>query len=369
MSSMAHHILLRPVSRLAARRSQKVATTQLRLYSARAHDSQRPFTTVPTCPSPTCECAPTPAMPDGLPIDHQGKLNGLISSYAEQLLICTGRNDWPSRIEDDNSGDNLAANLKELFGRGGVYSDPFHNISTLNASFPPSIPQRAELVNSSAYLLPSFKYVPFLPRVSFESVEALAKGFLLPERLHPMHDTLSPIHRDRLTRKAAYQSLLYRVSDVKDILVLICGHGGRDMRCGVMAPVLRDEFEAQLPQEGVQVLRGPVEVPMDQQNAGAIAGTADGEAAAVVGSPTARVGLISHIGGHKFAGNVIVYLPPSLRSSDGTTKHPLAGHGIWYGRVEPRHVQGIVQETIRQGNVIADMFRGGITPDREILRL
>lgn len=62
-------------------------------------------------------------MPEGLPIDHKGKLNGLISSYAEQVLICTGKDDWPSRIEDDNSGDNLAADLKELFGRGGVYSD------------------------------------------------------------------------------------------------------------------------------------------------------------------------------------------------------------------------------------------------------
>lgn len=62
-------------------------------------------------------------MPDGLDIDHKGNLNGLISSYREQVLICTGKDDWPSRIEDDNSGDNLAADLKELFGRGGVYSD------------------------------------------------------------------------------------------------------------------------------------------------------------------------------------------------------------------------------------------------------
>lgn len=92
-----------------------------RFYSA---DTKKPpFPTVPTCPSPTCECAAAPLMPEGLPIDHQGKLNGLISSYAEQVLVCTGKDDWPSRVEEDNSGDNLAADLKELFGRGGVYSD------------------------------------------------------------------------------------------------------------------------------------------------------------------------------------------------------------------------------------------------------
>lgn len=62
-------------------------------------------------------------MPEGLDIDYKGKLNGLIANYAEQVLICTGKDDWPSRIEEDNGGDNLAADLKELLGRGGVYSD------------------------------------------------------------------------------------------------------------------------------------------------------------------------------------------------------------------------------------------------------
>ena len=84
----------------------------------------------------------------------------------------------------------------------------------------------------------------------------------------------------------------------------------------------------------------------------------------------ARVGLISHIGGHKFAGNVIVYIPPGLKSyDDSDVPHPLAGHGIWYGRVEPKHVEGIVQETIKKGNVIKELFRGGIKQGGEILRL
>ena len=208
-------------------------------------------------------------------------------------------------------------------------------------------------------MLPSFKYVPFLPRVSFESVEALAKGYLLPEKLHPLHDGLSPIHRDRLLRKTAYQRLLWGVRDVDDIMVLICGHGGRDQRCGIYGPVLRTEFEEQLPKLGVDVLSGPVQVDSEVAE---IAGT--------VAKPkyTSRVGLISHIGGHKFAGNVIVYLPPTMKTTEGAT-HPLAGHGVWYGRVEPRHVQGIIQETVLKGNVIAELFRGGITPNRDILRL
>ncbi|KAI0020284.1 Sucraseferredoxin-like protein [Xylariomycetidae sp. FL0641] len=318
------------------------------------------FMTVPRCPEPTCECADTPEMPDGLAIDRDNKLNGLISSYAEQVVVCTGRADWPSRIEEENSGDNLAADLKELIGRGGVYSDPFHNVSVLNSSLPSSVSRRPDVQTTSAYLLPSFKYIPFLPRVSFESVNALVKGYILPEKLHPMNEGLPPIHKDRLLRKEPYQHLLPGVRNVTDVLVLICGHGGRDQRCGVMGPVLQAEFERQLPKQGFEVLKDPV---IDESvSAPPLSGTG-GDAVS-----TARVGLISHIGGHKFAGNVIVYLPPNFRNNADNT-HPLAGHGIWYGRIEPKHVEGVVKETIVGGNIIADHFRGGINQEREILRL
>lgn len=71
----------------------------------------------------------------------------------------------------------------------------------------------------------------------------------------------------------------------------------------------------------------------------------------------ANVGLISHIGGHKYAGNVIIYIPKSMSGN------ALSGMGIWYGRVEPAKVEGIVEETIFRGRVISDLFRGGITKD------
>ncbi|KAI1173984.1 FMI1 protein [Nemania sp. FL0916] len=316
--------------------------------------------TVAHCPSPTCGCAATPEMPDGLTIDHDAKLNGLIPSYAEQVLVCTGQNDWSSRIEDDHSGDNLAADLKELIGRGGTYSDPFHHISVLNSSFPSSISRRPEIQSTSAYLLPSFKYVPFLPRVSFNSVEALVRGYLLPVKLHPMNDGLPQIHKDRLVRKDAFRHVLHDVRDVDDVLVLICGHGGRDKRCGVMGPVLQAEFERQLPRAGVEVLYGPV---MDKSVSAPplLSGTAGDKRL------TARVGLISHIGGHKFAGNVIIYLPPTFKDSAGNP-HALAGHGVWYGRIEPKHVEGAIQETIVKGNIIEDHFRGAINRNGEIVR-
>ncbi|KAK8100978.1 uncharacterized protein PG998_007617 [Apiospora kogelbergensis] len=333
--------------------------------------ARRFLNTVQTCPSPTCDCADTPAMPEGLPIDTKSPLNGVMAGYAEQLLVCTGKEDWSSRIEEENGGDNLAADLKELLGRGGLYSDcsffsflafqPFHNISVLNASFPSSVSRRPEVQTTSAYLLPSFQYVPFLPRVSFDAVHALVKGYLLPEKLHPMHDGLSPIHKDRLTRKDAFRPLLHGVRDVQDVLILVCGHGGRDMRCGLMGPALQKEFEAQLPKKGYEVMRGPL---LDESvTAPSLSGPVGDDIPS-----TARVGLISHIGGHKFAGNVIIYIPPRLNTKDNEP-HPLAGHGVWYGRVEPKHVQGIIEETVVKGNVVKDMFRGAIKKGGEVVRL
>lgn len=51
----------------------------------------------------------------------------------------------------------------------------------------------------------------------------------------------------------------------------------------------------------------------------------------------------SHVGGHKFAGNVIVY-------------GPQGGH--WYGRVKPCHAEQIVETHILGGKVLKELWRG-----------
>ena len=88
--------------------------------------------------------------------------------------------------------------------------------------------------------------------------------------------------------------------------------------------------------------------------------------------PRAQVGLISHVGGHKWAGNVIIYIPPSWRFNSPDTSGEeisLAGCGIWYGRMEPKHVEGIIKETILGGKIVRDLFRGGVNQDGEVLRI
>jgi len=204
---------------------------------------------------------------------------------------------------------------------------------------------------ASAFLLPSFQYVPSIP-LDDSSIEAFLKGWVLPSKLHAQHDALTRAQKEILKRQPEFQKQFIGARKVDEIMVLICGHGGRDERCGKLGPVLQEEFEEKLERQNIPVLRDPpvmdaVEIPTEVQGY----------------QPAARVGQISHIGGHKFAGNVIIYIPPSF------TSNPLAGKGIWYGRVDPSHVEGIVAKTILDGKVVKDLFRGGIGHDGEILRL
>lgn len=37
----------------------------------------------------------------------------------------------------------------------------------------------------------------------------------------------------------------------------------------------------------------------------------------------------------------------------------MAGAGVWYGRVGPENVEGVVEETVVKGRVVGELLRGG----------
>lgn len=92
--------------------------------------------------------------------------------------------------------------------------------------------------------------------------------------------------------------------------VFVCVHRERDERCGACGPPL------------VAALREAVDA----------AGLAD-----------VRVRATSHVGGHKYAGNVIV--------------HP---EGEWYGYVRPDDAPRIVREHLVEGRVVEELHRGSM---------
>ncbi len=134
------------------------------------------------------------------------------------------------------------------------------------------------------------------------------------------------------------------------ITILICGHMSRDTRCGILGPILQKEFRHFIAQD----------VQRCRDRAGNVVSTThkDGNHPVEHSLEHTIVGLTSHIGGHAFAGNVVIYLPPRWKTEDGESLSPLAGKGIWYGRVEPQHVWGIMEETVKKGRIIEELLRG-----------
>ncbi|KAI5357991.1 Putative thioredoxin-like ferredoxin, Thioredoxin-like superfamily [Septoria linicola] len=370
--------ILRHGGRYAAQTVRKSAWQASRAASRVAiplPSTPPPVPVIETCPSPTCQCRDSP--PD-LDIERETNLNGSMAAYAEQILLCSGKADWKSKIEDEEDA-GLLRQLRKFLVRGGKYVDPYHNVLLTNSSFAsaqtsptPTTASQVPSANSSnpephpgkdpdesaysrpptsAFLLPSFQFVPSIPTEP-AAVEAFIKAFVLPNKLHKSYERLSRDQQNLLLREPERQRQFAGARRVDEILVLICGHGGRDDRCGKLGPVLKEEFQEKLQRQNIRLLEhapGPEDEQADVKTAGY--------------RPTARVGTISHIGGHKWAGNVIIYIPPSF------TKNLLAGKGIWYGRVGPEHVEGIVSKTIIDGKVIKDLFRGAIDRSGEIIRL
>ncbi|KAI4307848.1 hypothetical protein L6164_030983 [Bauhinia variegata] len=103
---------------------------------------------------------------------------------------------------------------------------------------------------------------------------------------------------------------------LKGAHVFVCSHGSRDRRCGVCGPVLVSRFREEIELHGLQ---GKVFV-----------------------SPC------SHIGGHKYAGNVIIF----RRNVNGQ----VTGH--WYGYVTPDDVPLLLQWHIVNGEIYDFLWRG-----------
>ncbi|KAK7299919.1 hypothetical protein RJT34_10748 [Clitoria ternatea] len=113
---------------------------------------------------------------------------------------------------------------------------------------------------------------------------------------------------------------------LKGSYVFVCSHGSRDRRCGVCGPVLVSRFREEIELHGLQ---GKVFV-----------------------SPC------SHIGGHKYAGNVIIY--------GSGINGEVTGH--WYGYVTPDDIPLLVQHHIIKGEIVDALWRGqmGLSEDEQM---
>lgn len=143
-------------------------------------------------------------------------------------------------------------------------------------------------------------------------------------------------------------------------VILLCSQKTRDARCGQSAPLLKREFERHLRTHGLYR-------DANDERPGGVA-----------------VHFISHVGGHKYSANVIIYRRRDfdwhkkikVASSSAATateeekaqaqqsENEGAAQGIWLARVRPEECENIVKFTILQGKLVKPgQLRGGF--DRE----
>lgn len=109
---------------------RRLFSSSLPRYEPRIFQNATSLSTIPICPECTCECAETPAMPEGLEIDHTSKLEGTMATYDVHLILHTSVTDWPSRVEDDERFPEVKL-IKNMLGKNGEY----FNVSDMR-SFP-----------------------------------------------------------------------------------------------------------------------------------------------------------------------------------------------------------------------------------------
>ncbi|GAA5923606.1 sucrase/ferredoxin-like domain-containing protein [Sporobolomyces koalae] len=315
--------------------------------------------------------------PRGFDVDLDSDMLGSFKGFARQVVISTGKADWEREVTDET--DSLAQLLRDQYATSlkkpsflGSLARKFSSTVNLSGSttssdenkeVPGVLPTAARpnstlttnnlsIVNSSfvssshhghkesVMIFPDYKVV--------HDVEAKK------EHADEMVDKYLSIENGRAgSSSSSLRSwpLPYRA------VILLCSHKKRDKRCHIAAPLLANQFHHHLSKHDLIVdehgedleVGTPIEewVGTDDERETQLNNALRDEHI----SAGERVGVfkISHIGGHRYAGNVCIYFP------NGTC--------IYYGRVTPADVGVIVDRTILKGKIIPEFLRGGMGID------
>jgi len=319
-------------------------------------------------------------------IDETEELYGHVKGWSTHLIVATGKTDWVRDVADEKGS------IMEAVDKGGV--TPSNGKLMLSASNMP-IPDHSDH-SSMVLLLPSWQ---FIDNVTPSNIPQLITEYINPgptnnTPLHASKTSASPSSTQPLeppstnansppppppsplpSTLATVPQLTSRPCPHK-YLILMCSQKTRDARCGQSAPLLRKEFE--------RLLR-PLGLYRDLHD----------ERPGGVG-----IYFISHVGGHKFSANVMIYRHVSAvqegreqdsRHGDSTEPNDVgnaltqleihdaagqqvvfdadaerAGGGeaaqcIWLARVRPEDCENIIRYTVLQGKVVKPerQLRGG----------
>jgi len=292
--------------------------------------------------------------PSKFDVDMETQMLGSVKPYARQLVISTGKSDWQKEVTDAQG--TLAAYLDAARGDIPKSKSKKQPQQSTGAALPgihsSSETSKVTILNGShnticddtthetVLVFPDYKVVTEVER-SEEGAKKLLKS----------------IGKNATSAEKALKTFVLPYACV----ILLCSHKRRDNRCAIAAPKLESSLTTALEREGWEVHTQIDDPSLSGSPLEELAGTDEEKEAEVlrrlrsVDVPYAdqKRALIlrnSHMGGHKFAGNMIINTPQ--------------GASVWYGRVTPHEVDAIVKETIIGGKILPPLLRGGLNLSR-----
>jgi len=292
-------------------------------------------------------------LPKGFKIDEDDKLYGYVKGWSTHVLVATGKTDWVRDVADEKGS------VMEAIGKKADVK-PSNGRLMLSASNIPTPSHSSDYSEpTTVLLLPAF--------VIIENVTPKSVNTLISEFINKAPTTTTPLGPISIPASLpdpppTAEQLTSRPSPHR-ALILLCSQRTRDARCGQSAPLLRKELERHLRVCGL--FRD-----LDDERPGGVG-----------------VYFISHVGGHKYSANVMVYRkadafgldkiergkldgeicpPPSKVSPDEVQEG--AAQCIWIARVRPEDCEGIVKFTVLQGKVVKPerQLRGGFDRQRGV---
>ncbi|KAG0042224.1 hypothetical protein BGZ83_000745 [Gryganskiella cystojenkinii] len=255
-------------------------------------------------------------------INEEKPLLYSVKPYTRHVLISTGKDDWEAHIEDDKT--SLAFHLSRAIDDGQRRQRDTNEEKDVPRIMLTNSSRKAETWDGLGWQVCILPDQLLIDNVTPEQCDDFFDAFLKSDvGQSPVtaeegeEEEISNHNGGGREVRAGKTTFLVRPWLPK-AAVMLCSHKKRDKRCGVTAPILNKEFK--------RILRSK---------------DMFGDCADDV-----EIWLVSHIGGHKFAGNVIV--------------HRREGMAVWYGRVDPCHAQAIVETTIERGEVIRELYRGSM---------
>ncbi|KAI0347182.1 hypothetical protein BDW22DRAFT_1367554 [Trametopsis cervina] len=274
-------------------------------------------------------------------VDMETQMLGSVKPYTRQVIVSTGKTDW---AHDVSSVSGSLAHFLDATSSPHASNLPSHLHAPSNRSVPgvhsTASGTKTTILNGSHHtlsgdpkkdtvlILPDYKVVGEVER-STEGARTFWQDVFEPKT-----------EKETVTHVLPYACV-----------ILLCSHKKRDNRCAIAAPKLEHGLSVALEREEwevhTQLSEHDLEAPSPPPSANGAAEDAYlAQLKAAAQSKRALILKVSHIGGHKFAGNVIIYTP--------------TGTSIWYGRVTPHNVDAIVRDTILGGKVIPELLRGGL---------